>query len=213
MVAARLRVVFEHDDRRVAPVILVARDGLDEHAERQIVVGDTRVRGWSSRRHAARVVISQPDNAEGRQPVLPGFPLLSGDPVEVPLPNHETEHIGMELIEIREQRLVRVLECRFGGDCPAGQAPVLVQQGKQRDGPWIRAEVADSRMDKVRRQLVALPQPSQRHFGGLEQNSPYIQMVLPAARTLSQMYPPWGVSTSDWLCWTGSMLLFLPSES
>ena len=63
VVGTVLRVVFEHHDRRVAPV-RAARDGLHEAAERVVVVGDEELRRRVARGHACRVIVGQ---AQDRQ--------------------------------------------------------------------------------------------------------------------------------------------------
>src|SRR5512143_3187794 len=62
-----LRIVFEHEDRRLLPVAAL-RDGFYQPAERDIVLGDHGAWRWILGPRTGRVISSEPDDAERGQP-------------------------------------------------------------------------------------------------------------------------------------------------
>src|SRR5205085_8678729 len=63
VVRAVLRVVFDYEDSGVFPVRTV-RDGLDDEAERVVIVGDVELRGGAASGDARRVVVRQTHDGE-----------------------------------------------------------------------------------------------------------------------------------------------------
>src|SRR3954468_15997411 len=66
VVRSILRIVFEHENCGILPIRAV-RDGFDDAAEREVVVGNHRARSPGAWRGAARVIVTQPDDRELRQ--------------------------------------------------------------------------------------------------------------------------------------------------
>ena len=92
VIGAVLRVVFDHEDGSVVPVRAVG-DGIDNAAEREVVIGDRGLRRGLARTRASGVVVGKVEQRELRK--LFGASLRFHKLVEL-----AQEFVGAELVGI-----------------------------------------------------------------------------------------------------------------
>src|SRR5216684_4664302 len=134
VIGAVLRVVFEDEDGGIVPVGTM-RNGIDDPAEREIVIGDRRLRSWLAGTRASGVVIGQVEQRELRK--FFGGSLRFHKFIELAEKFVGAELVGIVGIEVWELRIIVLAQRGFCG------THTLHLRNRPRPGTWPTARIAD----------------------------------------------------------------------